>query len=81
MCNLVLRKSVTSHFSKGEGMCNVYLGDILGLYRCAFLMWISISNIIFYITCFKGCITSKGDLAMEYLGYNEILRKYKWMCG
>ena len=29
-------------------------------------MWISISNIIFYITCFKGCITSKGDLAMEY---------------
>ena len=34
-------------------------------------MWISISNIIFYITCFKGCITSKRDLAMEYVGYTK----------
>ena len=36
-------------------------------------MWISIiiSNIIFYITCFRDCITSKGDLAMEYLGTTE----------
>ena len=34
MCNLVLRKSVASHFSKGEGMsqfnCDVYLGDVMG---------------------------------------------------
>ena len=29
-------------------------------------MFISISVIIFYITCVKGSITSKGDLAMEY---------------
>ena len=42
-------------------------------------MWISISNIIFYITCFKGCITSKGDLAMEYFGYNGTLCKFKWI--
>ena len=40
-------------------------------------MWISISNIIFYITCFRDCIMSKGDLAMEYFGYNGILCKFK----
>ena len=29
--------------------------------------------IIFYITCFKGSITSKGDLAMEYFGVQRNL--------
>ena len=53
----------------------------MGSVLMCILMWISISNIIFYITCFKGCITSKGDLAMEYFGYNGILCKFNWMCG
>ena len=45
------------------------------------LMWISISNIIFYIICFKGSITSKGDLVMEHFGYNGIFCRLEWMCG
>ena len=61
--------------------CDVYLGDVMGSVLMCILMWISISNIIFYITCFKGCITSKGDLVMEYFGYNGILCKFKWMCA
>ena len=43
------------------------MGSVL---MCIFYV-ISISNIIFYIACFKGSITSKRDLAMEYFGYNE----------
>ena len=39
-------------------------------------MWIIISNIMFYITRFKGCIMSKSDLVMEYFGYNGIIRKF-----
>ena len=53
----------------------------MGSVLMCILMWISISNIIFYITCLKGSITSKGDLAMEYFGYNRILCRLKWMCG
>ena len=48
----------------------------MGSVLMCILMWISISNIIFYITCFKGCFMSKGDLAMEYFGYNGILCKF-----
>ena len=38
----------------------------MGSVLMCILMWISISNIICYITCFKSSITSKGDLAIEY---------------
>ena len=53
----------------------------MGSVLMCILVLISISNIIFYITCFKYCITSKGDLAKEYFGYNGILCKFNWMCG
>ena len=29
--------------------------------------------IVFYITCFKGSITAKGDLPMEYFGVQRNL--------
>ena len=45
----------------------------MGYVLMCILMSISISNIIFYITCFKSSITLKGNLAMEYFGYNGIL--------
>ena len=60
--------------------CDDCLGGVMGSVLMCILMWISISNIIFYTTCFKGSIT-KGDLAMEYFGYNGILCRLKWMCG
>ena len=53
------------------------MGTVL---MCIFML-ISISVIIFYITCFKGSITSKGDLAREYFGYNGILIRLELMCG
>ena len=44
----------------------------MGSVLMCILVLISISNIIFYITCFKGCIMSKSDLDTEYFGYNGI---------
>ena len=53
----------------------------MGSVLMCILVLISISDIIFYITCFKGCIMSIGDLDMEYFGYNRILCNFYWMCG
>ena len=53
----------------------------MGSVLMCILMCISISIIIVYITCFKGSITLKGDLAVKYFGYNGILCRLEWMCG
>ena len=49
------------------------------------LMYVFNVNYYIYLNIlhnlFKGSITSKGDLAMEYFGYNGILCRLEWMCG
>ena len=51
--------------------CDNCLGGIMGSVLMCILMWISISNIIFYVTCFKGSITSKATLLWNILDTME----------
>ena len=43
-CNLVLRKSVASHFSKGEGMSRIKLQNVCGLYNGAIFTFLLVER-------------------------------------
>ena len=57
--------------------CDYCLGGVMGSVLMCILMWISISNIIFYITCLKVALHQKAtwlwnilDTTESYAGLN-----------